>query len=90
MNPLSMMQEITHRSLQLTTRRHFLRDCQLGLAGMWLGSQSDANASESSGASESSATTETTGAAMARAKRVIFLHMAGAPSQLELFDYKPD
>ena len=26
----------------------------------------------------------------AKAKRVIFLHMAGAPSQLELFDYKPD
>src|SRR6266478_6735582 len=24
-----------------------------------------------------------------RAKRVIFLHMAGGPSQLELFDYKP-
>lgn len=24
------------------------------------------------------------------AKRVIFLHMAGAPSQLELFDYKPE
>jgi hypothetical protein len=26
---------------------------------------------------------------MARAKSVIYLHMAGAPSQLELFDYKP-
>ncbi|MEM1442360.1 MAG: DUF1501 domain-containing protein, partial [Verrucomicrobiota bacterium] len=26
----------------------------------------------------------------AKAKRVIFLHMAGAPSQLEMFDYKPD
>src|SRR5687768_4057518 len=26
----------------------------------------------------------------ARAKRVIYLHMAGAPSQLELFDYKPE
>src|SRR5207249_8165422 len=25
----------------------------------------------------------------ARAKRDIYLHMAGAPSQLELFDYKP-
>lgn len=25
-----------------------------------------------------------------RAQRVIFLHMAGAPSQLELFDYKPE
>jgi hypothetical protein len=27
---------------------------------------------------------------MPKAKRVIYLHMAGAPSQLELFDYKPD
>jgi hypothetical protein len=26
----------------------------------------------------------------ARAKRVIYLHMAGSPSQLELFDYKPE
>ncbi|RYD48223.1 MAG: DUF1501 domain-containing protein, partial [Verrucomicrobiaceae bacterium] len=26
----------------------------------------------------------------AKAKRVIYLHMAGAPSQHELFDYKPD
>ena len=26
----------------------------------------------------------------AKAKSVIYLHMAGAPSQLELFDYKPD
>ena len=26
----------------------------------------------------------------AKAKRVIYLHMIGAPSQLELFDYKPD
>ena len=26
----------------------------------------------------------------AKAKRVIFLFMAGAPSQLDLFDYKPN
>lgn len=26
----------------------------------------------------------------ARAKRVIYLHMAGSPSQLELFEHKPD
>ena len=25
-----------------------------------------------------------------RAKRVIYLHMAGSPSQLDLFDYKPE
>jgi hypothetical protein len=27
---------------------------------------------------------------LGKAKRVIYLHMAGAPSQLELFDYKPE
>ena len=26
----------------------------------------------------------------AKAKRVIYLHMAGGPSQLEMFDYKPE
>ena len=26
----------------------------------------------------------------AKAKSIIYLHMAGAPSQLELFDYKPE
>ena len=26
----------------------------------------------------------------AKAKRIIFLFMAGAPSQVDLFDYKPD
>ena len=26
----------------------------------------------------------------AKAKRVIYLHMGGSPSQLELFDHKPD
>ena len=26
----------------------------------------------------------------AKAKRVIYLHMAGAPSQLELFEHKPE
>jgi hypothetical protein len=25
-----------------------------------------------------------------KAKRVIYIHMAGSPSQLELFDYKPE
>ncbi len=29
-------------------------------------------------------------AGLGRAKHIIFLHMAGAPSQLDLFDYKPE
>jgi len=71
------------------TRRHFLRDCSLGLGGLFLagmaGSQNQAFASEASQSGFRQ------GAHFApKAKRVIFLHMAGAPSQLELFDYKPD
>jgi hypothetical protein len=31
-----------------------------------------------------------TGAVKPKAKRIIFLFMAGAPSQVDLFDYKPD
>lgn len=69
---------------QRQTRRHFLAGCQIGLASMFLGSVR---------ADESAA-----GRPMARrqphhppkAKSVIYLHMAGGPSQLELFDPKPD
>lgn len=51
----------------------------MGLAGMWLARQS------------ASAATPALGPHFPpRAKRVIFLHMAGGPSQLELFDYKPE
>ncbi len=80
---------MNHRDLLFTpTRRHFLRGCSLGLAGMWLGSRATA----SSVIKKDSA--HPLRAAMppfsAKAKRVIYLHMAGSPSQLELFDYKPE
>lgn len=67
------------RSLQAKTRRHFLRGCSMGLAGMWLGLQTQADRVMAIDGAHPPA----------RAKRVIFLHMAGSPSQLELFDYKP-
>ena len=71
---------------QFETRRHFLKGCSLGLAGMWLGSQPGAGSARAS-----EAATDPLGQPhfAPRAKRVIFLHMAGGPSQLELFDYKP-
>ncbi|QDT02918.1 hypothetical protein K227x_12970 [Rubripirellula lacrimiformis] len=65
------------------TRRHFLKDCSLGLAGMWLGSGQN---QPLIAANDRHLGTHFP----ARAKRVIFLHMAGGPSQMELFDYKPD
>ncbi|TWU56141.1 DUF1501 domain-containing protein [Rubripirellula reticaptiva] len=68
------------------TRRHFIKDCSLGLAGMWMGASATGQAS----AMESGGHDGRGVHFPPRAKRVIFLHMAGAPSQLELFDYKPD
>lgn len=58
-------------------RRQFLNTSGMGLGASVLGSLLPQNAS---------ARTDHT----PRAKHVIFLFMAGAPSQLDLFDYKPD
>ncbi len=79
---------ITHPLLH-RTRRHFLRDCSLGLAGMWLGAQRTSAASvlEKDPAHPWQPAQPHFAA---KAKRVIYLHMAGSPSQLELFDYKPE
>ena len=60
------------------TRRHFFHDCGLGLGSTALATLL---ARSASGASKF--------ARPAKVKRVIYLFMAGAPSQLELFDSKP-
>ncbi|MFM8358178.1 MAG: DUF1501 domain-containing protein, partial [Verrucomicrobiota bacterium] len=71
------------------TRRHFLRDCTTGLGGLWLAGHGSASAPA---VPRDPAQPLTPAAPLfaGRAKRVIFLHMAGAPSHLELFDYKPE
>ncbi|MFO0907684.1 MAG: DUF1501 domain-containing protein [Isosphaeraceae bacterium] len=73
------------------TRRHFFRDCGIGLGAIALSQLDEAGARESS--SRDSRSTNPLAAQPthhpARAKRVIYLFMAGGPSQLELFDYKP-
>lgn len=84
-----------HPHLATATRRQFFSDCGIGLGKIALGSllaqqfpHSALHASTDSGAQQSA----TVSAGLhfpAKAKRVIFLFMAGAPSQLELFDYKP-
>ncbi|QEG42696.1 DUF1501 domain-containing protein [Roseimaritima ulvae] len=87
---------LRHDYVQLSTRRHFLKTCPTGLGAMWLASQAAA-AAASGGADKPSFQHDPTRPLSpldpprpATAKRVIFLHMAGAPSQLELFDYKPN
>lgn len=77
--------------LRLLTRRHFFGDCRIGLGKIALASMlaggSSSRAKTTSGGVNPIAPKPTDFAP--RAKRVIYLFMAGAPSQLELFDYKP-
>ncbi len=68
------------------SRRHFLKDCSLGLGKIGLAgllTDSLANAASSNGLGNPQPHFSP------KAKRVIHLFMAGAPSQLELFDHKP-
>ena len=72
------------------TRRHFFRDCAVGLgsialADMLNGRTADADVPHAGQSPLSPKPTHFP----AKAKRVIYLFMAGGPSQLELFDYKP-
>jgi hypothetical protein len=67
------------RHLRTITRRHFFREAGIGVgsAALWslLAGEGWAAAPQ--------------GAVPARATRIIFLFMAGAPSQIDLFDPKP-
>ncbi len=85
---MNVLHQFRQHYLQHVTRRHFLRDCSTGLGAMFL-----ATHGLQAGAADHTTTTDVSGAVSphfpSRAKRVIFLHMAGGPSQLELFDYKP-
>lgn len=68
-------------SPQLQSRRRFLLNTGMGLGATALGSLfPQLRGATIAGGSHHPA----------RAKRVIFLFMAGAPSQIDLFDYKPD
>ncbi|CAM3868610.1 DUF1501 domain-containing protein [Aquirufa aurantiipilula] len=83
-----IIQEAIQHEAQLATRRHFLSSLGTGLGSLALGSFLT-NCSSDSGASFASPLSAKSSPKLGKAKSVIFLHMAGAPSQLELFDYKP-
>ncbi len=85
-------QEAHEAVAQFHTRRHFIKSCTTGLGGMAMSSLFGFNlmARDSGGVGAEEAILENLAHFAPKAKRVIFLHMAGAPSQLELFDYKPE
>jgi Protein of unknown function (DUF1501) len=84
------MEYSQHPALRLT-RRHFLQNCGVGLGKIALAGL----LTEGLGARVNAASSSTNLLAPksspfpGKAKRVIHLFMGGAPSQLDLFDYKP-
>lgn len=81
-----------HRdTLGNVTRRHFLQSAGLGLGALWMAGKSLA-ADTHGGIVRDPANPLAPLAPHfpAKAKSIIYLHMAGAPSQLELFQHKPE
>jgi hypothetical protein len=70
-------------------RRFFLRDCGVGLGKIALAGLLAGKPRTAAAAASNSPLAPRSPHFPGKAKRVIHLFMAGAPSQLELFDYKP-
>src|SRR6202000_2800946 len=100
--PMARKEDIEQRRVQAAmhyySRRHFLKESAMGLGGLALGALLGCNRPAGATAGTSDAIsfdpahplTPKLPPFAGKAKSVIYLHMAGAPSQLELFDYKPE
>ncbi|MFZ9074639.1 MAG: DUF1501 domain-containing protein [Flavobacteriaceae bacterium] len=90
-----LIEEHNQFNAQLNSRRHFLKECTLGLGGIALGSLLGGCSPQSTTFNYQASRDLNPMAPLApplqpKVKSVIYLHMVGAPSQLELFDYKPE
>ncbi|MGE3818376.1 MAG: DUF1501 domain-containing protein [Isosphaeraceae bacterium] len=74
--------------LRESTRRHFFQNCGVGLGSIALAGLLGRDRAEAVDRSTNPLAPQP-GHHPARAKRVIYLFMAGGPSQLEMFDHKP-
>jgi hypothetical protein len=76
--------------LQHRTRRHFLKTASLGLGGVALSSLLGEARGDDAQRSSSDPLAPRPSHFPGKAKRVIYLHMSGAPPHLDLLDYKPE
>src|SRR5215831_6747197 len=90
MQSLPLNAELRSEYSRLIARRWFLRQCGVGLGSIALASllsEDSARAAAAPAASNPLAPRQPH--FKPKAKRIIYLFMGGAPSQLDLFDYKP-
>ena len=86
--------ELSRQRIEAQTRRHFLRDCMtkmggLALAPLLFGCDTNGKGGLALSDRDLNPLAPLAPPMAPKAKSVIYLHMAGSPSQLELFDYKP-
>jgi hypothetical protein len=80
----------THlHSARLATRRQFLKSCNTGLGALALGSLLGGATAFAEQGGTGNPLTPKSPPLPAKAKRVIYLHMSGAPPQHDLWDNKP-
>lgn len=90
-----LVREAQEAQLRFHTRRHFLKESAMGLGALAMGSLlggcgSKNNAIAPIAFDPAHPLLPKPPQFAGKAKSIIYLHMAGAPSQLELFDYKPE
>src|SRR5690242_19277167 len=76
--------------IDLLSRRAFLQQGGVGLGAIALGTLLNDWACGATSQATADPLAAQKAHFPARAKHVIYLHMIGAPSQLDLFDYKPE
>ncbi len=85
---MNLQQQLQHARATFLQRRWFLRECGLGLAGIAASSLLAAEGDAPPAPAKPLAPRPSH--FPAKAKRVVYMFQAGAPSQLELFDHKPE
>jgi uncharacterized protein (DUF1501 family) len=86
---LDLTAELRAESARLITRRWFFKQCGVGLGSIALGSLLRADKALAATAAPNPLAPRSPHYPP-KAKRVIYLFMGGAPSQIDLFDHKPE
>ncbi len=97
LNAKRLAREAEEIRIRMHTRRHFLKESAMGLGALGIGSLLGGCGIGGNSNNQMVSTFDPVHPLLpksppmpGRAKSVIYLHMAGAPSQLELFDFKPE